>query len=281
MSLSVAVVAPGAMGAAVGRRLADHGARVLTLLAGRSAATRRRAEAAGMADADEAAIAEADLVLSIVPPGEAVGLAGRLAPALRAGRRKPAFIDCNAISPDTLRAVAAALEGCGVPVLDGCIIGGPPVAGQAGPALYVSGDQDARAAVLGRLGLDLHPMAGPLGAASALKMSYAGITKGLTGLGTAMLLGAERAGLGAELRAELERSQPQLLVRFDKAIPDMLPKAYRWVAEMREIAGFLGPDDPAALMFEGAARLYAQIAAEPAPVAALLRSAAATEPGRR
>ena len=273
MSQSVAVLAPGAMGAAIGRRLSEHGARVLTSLAGRSDATRRRAEAAGMVDADEAAIADADLVLSIVPPGEAVGLAERLAPALRAGRRKPPFVDCNAISPQTLQAVASALQGCGVPVVDGCIIGSPPEPGQAGPALYVSGDPDRHTAVLGRLGLDLHPMAGPLGAASALKMSYAGITKGLTALGTAMLLGAERAGLGAELRAELARSQPQLLARFDKAIPDMLPKAYRWVAEMREIAGFLGADDPAALMFEGAARLYAQIAAEPAAAAALPRSA--------
>jgi hypothetical protein len=40
----------------------------------------------------------------------------------------------------------------------------------------------------------------------------------------------------------------------------MLPKAYRWVAEMREIAGFLGPDDPAHLIFEGAARLFEHIA---------------------
>jgi hypothetical protein len=42
----------------------------------------------------------------------------------------------------------------------------------------------------------------------------------------------------------------------------MLPKAYRWVAEMREIAGFLGPDDPANLIFEGAARLFEHIASE-------------------
>ena len=47
-------------------------------------------------------------------------------------------------------------------------------------------------------------------------------------------------------------------------MPDMLPKAYRWVAEMREIAAFLGPDDPAALMFEGAARIYERLAADQA-----------------
>ena len=271
MSDTIAIIAPGAMGSAIGRRLADRGAIVPTLLAGRSEASRGRAAAAGMVDADETAIAEADLILSIVPPGDAVALARRLAPHLEAGPRKPTFIDCNAVNPATMAAVAATLQGCGVAVLDGCIIGSPPQPGEPGPAFYVSGDVAGRSDVLGRLGLDLRRLEAPLGAASALKMSYAGITKGLTALGTAMLLGAERSGCSDALRAELARSQPMLLARLDKAVPDMLPKAYRWVAEMREIAGFLGDDDPAALMFEGAARLYERIAAEPRALEALVR----------
>ena len=36
MSVVVAVIAPGAMGAAVGKRLVDNGAKVLTSLKGRS-----------------------------------------------------------------------------------------------------------------------------------------------------------------------------------------------------------------------------------------------------
>ena len=42
----------------------------------------------------------------------------------------------------------------------------------------------------------------------------------------------------------------------------MLPKAYRWVAEMREIAAFLGDDAAGAAMFDGAARLYERLAAD-------------------
>ena len=44
MMAKVAIIAPGAMGSAVGRRLSEHGARVLTSLTGRSIATIRRAE---------------------------------------------------------------------------------------------------------------------------------------------------------------------------------------------------------------------------------------------
>ena len=48
---TIAVIAPGAMGSAIGARLVGHGARVLTALEGRGAASRARAAAAGMVDA--------------------------------------------------------------------------------------------------------------------------------------------------------------------------------------------------------------------------------------
>ena len=258
----IAVLAPGAMGAGIGLHLVAHGARVVTSLEGRSATSRSRAQASGMADASLDEIAAADVVLSIVPPAEAVALGQRLAPAFAATERKPIFVDCNAVSPATVERVRASLDGTGAIVVDGCIIGMPPKPEGTSPALYVSGDPDGRTAVLARHGLDLRPMDAPFGAASGLKLAYAGVTKGLTGLGAAMLLGAARNGLGSALDAELGRSQPELRSRFAKAMPDMLPKAYRWVAEMREIADFLGPGDPAALIYEGVARLYERLAAD-------------------
>ena len=100
-------------------------------------------------------------------------------------------------------------------------------------------------------------------------MTYAMCTKGVTAIGAAMLLGAARGGVASALHDELTRSQPEMLARFGKAMPDMLPKAYRWVAEMREIAAFLGPDDPAAMMFEGAARIYQRLADDQAGSRAL------------
>ena len=106
-------------------------------------------------------------------------------------------------------------------------------------------------------------MDGPVGAASALKMGYAGITKGLTAIGAAMILAATRAGAGEALHAELAASQPQLLARFARAMPDMYGKAYRWVAEMREIAAFVG-DQPEHAIYEGMAGLFEHIAADEA-----------------
>jgi len=262
MSATIAVIAPGAMGSAVARNLVAHGARVLTSLAGRSEATAQRAAAAGMIEATDAEIAAADIVLSIVPPGEAVALAERLAAIITERRTSPIVVDCNAVNVATVERVASIMTAAGVRFVDGAIIGLPPKPGAPGPRFYVCGDHAGELAVLRDLGLDLRVVAGAIGAASALKMSFAGINKGLTALGAAMAIAATRAGAAEAMRDELAESQPQILARLAVALPDMLPKAYRWVAEMREIAGFLGPDDPANLIFEGAARLFEHIAAE-------------------
>ncbi len=261
MTPTVVIIAQGAMGAGVAKRLTDNGVRVLTSLHGRSEASAQRAQAAGMIDASDAEIAAADVILSILPPGEALPLAERLAPALTAANRKPLYADCNAVSPDTVRQIENAIAATGAPFADAGIIGGPPRAGYGGPVFYYSGAQAAPLARLNDFGLVFRAVEGGIGAASALKMSYGGITKGLTAVGSAMLLAAERAGVAEALHAELAASQPNLLAYFQRSVPDMFGKAYRWVAEMEEIAHYTG-GGPSREMYEAIADLYERLAAD-------------------
>jgi 3-hydroxyisobutyrate dehydrogenase-like beta-hydroxyacid dehydrogenase len=260
--MNIAILSPGAMGSAISVRLIEHGARVLTSLARRSAVTADRARAAGIEDVSPERIATADLILSIVPPGEAVALAKGLVTPLSESRHKPTYVDCNALSPKTKTQIAEILAETGCDIIDGAIVGAPPQPGEKGPRIYVSGDRSERASVLRTFGLDLRQINGPIGAAAALKMSYAGINKGIVAIGTAMLLAASRSGASTGLYQELGESLPQLLSKLETGIPDMYPKAYRWVAEMREIAAFLGEDKAAAMIFEGAAQLYDRLATD-------------------
>jgi L-threonate 2-dehydrogenase len=260
MSYIVAVIAPGAMGSAIGRRLRENGAQVRTSLTGRSAAAIARAQAAGMDDVEDALIVSSDIILSVVPPAEALAVARRFAPQLERAGRKPIFVDCNAVNPHSVAAVGAVITATGTPFVDACIIGPPPQAGVQGPALYMSGPHAQATLALAQFGLDVRILQAPIGAASALKMSYAGITKGLTGLAAAMILSASRAGAGAALLDELEKSQPMLLKRFTKSVPDMYPKAYRWVAEMQEIAQFAGNDSATQAIYNGLASLFERLA---------------------
>ncbi|MGH7043934.1 MAG: DUF1932 domain-containing protein [Acetobacteraceae bacterium] len=271
----VSVIAPGSMGSAIAACLTAHGVEVRTSLAGRSPASAARAAKACMREADDAALVAADIILSIVPPGEAVGLAERLAPALATAGRKPVYADCNAISPATVARIAAVLAPTGCAFVDAGIIGPPPAAEARVTRIYLSGPDAQRVAVLAEYGLDLPVLDGPVGHASAMKLSYAGITKGFTALATMMLLAAGRAGTDAALLRELTTSQPQLLAWLTRQAPRMPDKAYRWVAEMEEIAAFTGADPAAGALFTAAARLYERIAADQAgngaETAALLR----------
>lgn len=255
----IALPAAGDMGAGLGRVLVANGATVLTRIQGRSAATVARADQAGMRPAEFQDIARADLILSVVPPAIAVETAEKIVAALTSDHR-PIYVDLNAISPARTAEIATIVA----PVaefVDGGIVGGPPRLGITGlPVIYLSGPAERAAHLLGAHGLSVRPIEGGIGAASALKLSYAGITKGLTGLTAAMLLAAERAGIGDALHAEMSNSLPQLLARAEKMLPDMYPKAYRWVDEMDQIATFLGDDRPEAEIWRGLAALYQSLA---------------------
>ena len=254
----IGVIAQGTMGGGVGRRLHESSAEVRTLLTGRSRASAERAKAAGMAAAanERELLSGADFFLSILPPGEAEALAQRLAPALKALDRKPVYVDCNAVSPQTAMRIGEIIAPTGAHFVDGGIIGGPPRPGYS-PTIYASGPTPGETAVLRDWGIDWRVIDGP---ASALKMSYAGITKGTTAIASAMLLGAARFGCAEALIAELTESQPEMLARFREGIPRMYDKAYRWVAEMEEISEFLEKNPPSRDIYGAIARLYAYLA---------------------
>ena len=258
----VAVIAPGMMGSAVAKCLTTNGIEVRTALEGRGADTLARANDAGMTGASDAQIAASDIILSILPPGSALQLAEKLAPALRAAAKKPIYVDCNALDPATVLRIARVIEETGATFVDGGIIGGPPQPGSKATRIYVSGPDAAKVTVLEQYGLTMPVQPGPIGAASAMKMSYAGITKGFTALGAAMMLAATRAGTAEALKAELSGSQPALYNWLTGQMPKMYSKAYRWVAEMEEIAAFVGEDPAGAKFYQGAAELYARIATD-------------------
>ncbi|WP_110685450.1 NAD(P)-dependent oxidoreductase [Salinicola aestuarinus] len=264
MPTTVALLAPGAMGAAIARRLTDHGVEVITSLVGRSDASVTRARDAGMRDVDLDELMRASLLLSVVPPAEAEALAVSLAPHLASAPTPPVYCDLNAVSTATLSRIEHVIRGAGAEFVDGGIIGPPPSAEKT-PRIYVAGEHSDLMTALNDAGLDVRALAGGCGSASALKLCFAGINKGMTALTTMMLIAAARSGAGSALRDELTERLPEVVTRIDEGIPDMLPKAWRWHPEMREIADFLDDSDPlnhnpaGRSTFEGFAALYEQL----------------------
>lgn len=287
MSISVGIVAPGEMGCFIARTLVAHGVVALTSVEGRSAASKARAQDGGfdIVPSDADLVARSQLLLSVVPPDAAVSLAERFAPVIARSANKPVYVDCNAIAPATVQRITDILAKTGSAYVDGCLFGGP-TSGKPGVVLYVSGSAAAQVQPLAQHGLAVRRLTGDIGAASALKLAFAGLNKGFTALGACMVMAAQRAGAAEGLAEQLLDSQPAIMAYLGRFVPAMFPKAGRWAPEMKEVAAFLGDDPHAAAIFDAMAPLYEQIAAavsaESAEIAALrafcVGAAASREP---
>ena len=145
MSATIGIVSPGAMGSALGARLAEGGARVVVALQGRSGRTRSFAGNAGLEDVGDlkTLLGEAGIVLSVVPPGDAQAVATKLAAAARETGAKPLVVELNAIAPATVVRIAETLAGSELDVVDGAISGPPPLR-PGSTRIYLSGARPPR-----------------------------------------------------------------------------------------------------------------------------------------
>ena len=234
---TVAILSPGDMGHAVGRALGVRGIDVITCLDGRSERTRRLAREGNFRDVPslEEMVSQADLVMSILVPGEAIGVAGLVADAIQSAGTDTPFADCNATSPQSAHVMNDVVTRAGGRFIDASIIGGPPGRG-ASPRFYASGPHAAIMAELDGKGIDVPTMGDRIGRASAIKMCYAAGTKGTSALHAALLTAAEALGVSAELEAEMMSSQGDVHKRMLGQIPRLPISAHRWISEMDEIA---------------------------------------------
>ncbi len=231
---TIALLHPGNMGSTIGACAATSGARVLWASAQRSAASRKRAEQAGLVDAGDlaAAVSQSDIVLSVCPPEFATEIAASVA----AQRFQGIYVDANAVSRETAEEIAKIVTKSGASFVDGGIIGSPVK--QAGTTrMYLSGEKAAEIAQLFSASmLDARSIGAVPGEASALKVVYAAWTKGTDALILAIRALAAHEGVDHALLEEWKISQPALENKCLRAAAVAVPKMWRYVGEMREIA---------------------------------------------
>ena len=261
--MRVAILMPGDMGHGVGQALLERGHEVTTALDGRSAHTRMLSERAGISDRGsiQEAVADADLILSILPPDRAVAQAEAVAEAMTRTGARPVYADCNAISPMTMARVARALP-ADATVIDCGIIGLNPI--KTPPTrFYVSGPDCSAFEALASDAMKVEKISHDIGRASALKMVYAAGTKGVWTLQTALLLTAARQGVLDPLLSELGYSQKTNLDSMRNRIPFIPADAERWVPEMEEIAATFADAGVTDGFHKGAAEIFRILAKTP------------------
>lgn len=253
----VGILSPGDMGQAIAIVLSQHGLHTLAALDDRSDRTRQLAVEAKIEDVGSLKnlIIEVDLILSVLVPAAATEAAEQIAPIIRAVGKPLLYVDANAIAPDRVKRIGQIITEAGGQFVDASIIGPPPrVPDQT--RIYASGTRANQLLPLRDYGLDIRVIGDEIGQASGLKMCYAALTKGLTAIGTELLIAAHHLGLDAPLEAELTNSQSGLLNYLSRWIPSMTPKAHRWIGEMEEIADTFKSLGLTEYIFQSAADIY-------------------------
>jgi len=286
--LTIGIVSAGQMGAAIGERINSNAQyQVLTVVEGRSQSTVDRASQANLEASPSLTVlvSSVDILLSILPPSDAIPFATTVASHVINREDKGAgftFADCNAISPESVRQVRD-LFISPITFVDASIIGCPPREGYS-PTLYMSGEDDSAvkcAQSLKDCGVTIKTLGGGVGAASALKMSYASMTKGFTALAAVSVLGAAHNNVLPDLLAELAISQPRTLGTIHGAASSLPLKSYRWVGEMEEIASYLGGAgiSEGSEVFRGIANVFVRTDREKDGVAAAVLNDASKQAG--
>ncbi|MDR6974077.1 3-hydroxyisobutyrate dehydrogenase-like beta-hydroxyacid dehydrogenase [Streptomyces sp. 3330] len=232
----VGILHPGAMGARVAAQAVTTGAAVWWLPQGRSAASRERARAYGLRSAAgiRELAATCEVVLSVCPPAAALDVAGQVAAAGFRG----VYVDANAVSPERMAEITGVFEGGAVTVVDGGITG-PPPREPGRTRLYLSGDDTAVARVWALFdGTALTPvaLAGPVGRASALKLSFAAYNKISYAVAAHACALADGHGVLDDLLELAQLMLPGTPLAELEHLAAAGPRAWRWGPEMSEIA---------------------------------------------
>jgi 3-hydroxyisobutyrate dehydrogenase-like beta-hydroxyacid dehydrogenase len=261
---TIGVMSPGDMGQAIAQQLKNKGFDVLTALAARSARTQALGRAAGLADVGTVRelVAQCDVILSVMNPGSALDFAREVAAGMRATGKHPVLVDCNAIAPQTMQEIGRLVADAGGRVVDGGIIG-PPPRGEAKPRLYLSGPGAEELSVLSTPQLIIRTVGKNVGDASATKMCFSAMNKGMQSLVTELMVASHRLGVADAVTAEFGGKIGEVYRYAAGELPKMPSKAYRWVPEMREIAKTFAGVGLTPRIFEGAAELYEFVAQTP------------------
>jgi 3-hydroxyisobutyrate dehydrogenase-like beta-hydroxyacid dehydrogenase len=233
----IGILSIGEMGYHWAKILTGRGVEVLTYAKDRSERTRQRAESVGVKCVSSMAtlVQDADLIVSIVVPSAAKRVAAKVAKAIgKSGRRDLLYLDANAISPMTADEIGKLLQSNGVNFIDGCIIGSATKMDK-GAVIYASGPQAAKIQDLEPYGFSVKVLGPTVAQASAFKVVYAGLTKGLQGLFVELLMGARRFGLLDEISKRYEESFPGLLDKVTSSIVGLRIHAGRRAEEMDEL----------------------------------------------
>ena len=233
---TIGVLFPGEMGSTFAKLLDGNGFRVVTTLEGRSIRTQRLCHEAGLSVLDSVGrvLNCADIVISFVPPGAALQVAGNVALLVKGESRRLLYVDANSISPVTAVKISELLRLEQVDFVDASIRGLASQLRQAG-VLYLSGARADEISDHFRPIMRVKVVGDAPGQASALKMVLSCLPKGLIGLFSETMLFARGMGLLNEAMEICNEFYPGVMEVVKRMLPTYPQHAARRCEELQEL----------------------------------------------
>jgi 3-hydroxyisobutyrate dehydrogenase-like beta-hydroxyacid dehydrogenase len=256
----VGILYPGEMGSAFGRLLVDAGFKVVTTLEARSPRTAglsARADLQVLPSFREV-VQISDIVVSLVPPSEALGVAKRYSELAHLGAENQVFIDANSISPATAGRINSLITGQRKRFIDAAIQGlASRVATRGVLLLSGAGCQEVADLFAGIIKIRL--LGEIPGRASACKLIISGMPKGIVALFLELSAAAEELDLLDEVLAGLRDLYPELMEVMDRLLPTYPTHAGRRSEEIGELEQTLASVGLKPQMVREAGRITADI----------------------
>jgi 3-hydroxyisobutyrate dehydrogenase-like beta-hydroxyacid dehydrogenase len=235
-ALTVGVLYPGEMGAALAAALIGRGVPVVTTARGRSPATAAHAADLGAAvlDSFDDVVRASDLLFSLVVPSAAEDVADRYVKSARLAPRGAVYVDANSVGPDKARAIGRRLEGAGVSFVDASING---LARNlcTSATLYLAGPRAAHVAALCENVTRVKLLGPEIGRASAMKMLLGGLSKGVCALFAELAVLAHEQDMLDDLLEAATRTYPGITALAERMLPTYAKHAGRRATEMNEL----------------------------------------------
>ena len=275
---TIGILYPGEMGARLGELLLAQGHRVVTTTEGRSRRTRRLSGHAGIESLDTLSQVAmvADVVISIVRPAAASEVASSFQQAVANRTDRVIYVEANAVSPMTVRAIADSFSHPNLHFVDAAIHG---LAAQLpeGGMLYLSGTTGKEIRRLFSPALRVEILDAEPGSASGLKMLIGGLNKGLVSLFLEMTRLSCELGSLDKLLSVYRASYPGVMEIVDRLLPTFPLHAKRRAEEMQELQETMTQFGVDAWMTKGVREVITELAAQELEIVETLPATAAVE----
>ncbi|MBK1896120.1 NAD(P)-dependent oxidoreductase [Chryseobacterium paridis] len=257
---TIAILFPGDMGAQIAKALVKNNYTVITAGEGRSTRTLENIKSIGIDDVGSLQnIAEqADVVLSLTSPEGSLKVAKNIMCCLENTDNRPVYIDLNSNTPEIALTIEKLFSSKNIQFINGAVMGASKDIPDHG-TLIVSGEHRKVFLDLFSSVFKIKDAGEKTEAASAYKLLFSMINKGMNALFFETMTAAAHFGILDELNGSLQEFLPGTYQDLMKTTPTYPQHIFRRIDEMKGLTDMLKSENLPSVIASGTAETFERV----------------------